>query len=79
MAHTVVVCRSHSLCGYISKFVGRRRRRPVVVAWGGELAVGFLNDGDAALDGVEEDFEYGAESWEAGGDYYCVHFEAGEV
>lgn len=41
--------------------------------------MGFLNDGDAALDGVEEDFEYGAESWEAGGDYYCVHFEAGEV
>ena len=50
-----------------------------MVAWGGELAVGFSNDGYAALDGVEGEFEDGAEGREACGDYYGVYFGAGEV
>lgn len=41
--------------------------------------MGFPDDGDPALDGVEEGFEDGAESREAGGNFCCVYFEAGEV
>ena len=41
--------------------------------------MGFPDYGDPALNGVEEGFDDGAESWEAGGDYYCVYFEVGKV
>lgn len=33
--------------------------------------MGCPDYGDPALEGVEEGFEDGAESWEAGGDYDC--------
>ena len=57
------------LCGTGSKLIG------TLVARGGKLLVGFDDRRDFGMDNVEYFYEEGAESRDAGGDYYYVYFE----
>ena len=64
-----VLGRRLRLCGTSSELIG------TLVARGGKLLVGFDNRRDFGVDNVEYFDEEGAESRNAGGDYYYVYFK----